>query len=169
MNQSLIRAALKIGAGYFIAKGFTDDSTAETIISGLVALFAVIWGVLHRDAAPPTNKLGLLLALALPALLFTGCVQVNPAHVAGDRFTPAYIADTNAIANTVSTVSTVASTAAPVVATLYPPAAPAVAIASPFIPVAGGIFGTLLGFISAIWATKKSKTAAANEAAATTK
>lgn len=47
MNQdqveSLIRSILKIVGGAFVAKGFTDNSTAEIIISGIAALAGVVW------------------------------------------------------------------------------------------------------------------------------
>jgi len=86
MNQTLVRSVLKIGAGYFIAKGFMNDATAEIIIAGLGALIGVVWGICHRanpnagsDAAG--SKIGLLLALALPALLFTGCAH-DPSKLA---------------------------------------------------------------------------------------
>lgn len=88
MNQSLIRAALKIGAGYFIAKGITDDATAETIISGLVAIIAVLWGVWHRGAsAAAAAKVPLLLALGAAALFFTGCADLS-----GNAFKAEYAA-----------------------------------------------------------------------------
>lgn len=57
MNQTLIRSILKIGGGYFVAKGFTDDSTAEIIISGLVALIGIIWGLVHRSDGKIANPL----------------------------------------------------------------------------------------------------------------
>lgn len=71
MNQSLIRAVLKIGAGYFIAKGYTDESTGEIIIAGLVALISVIWGVLHRSdgkIASPLPAFAILCILCASAL-----------------------------------------------------------------------------------------------------
>jgi drug/metabolite transporter superfamily protein YnfA len=50
--QSLIRAVLKVGGGYLVAKGLADESTAEVIVAGLVALIGVVWGaVAARKAA----------------------------------------------------------------------------------------------------------------------
>lgn len=75
--QSLIRAVLKIGSGYLIAKGLTDANQSEAIISGLIASIAVAWGALHR-ATPTTLK-----CLALPALILalacgSGCSTPAP-------------------------------------------------------------------------------------------
>jgi hypothetical protein len=50
-TQTLVRAVLKIGAGYAIAKGIANDSQVTEITSGVIALFAVIWGYLHRTPA----------------------------------------------------------------------------------------------------------------------
>ncbi len=47
--RSLLRAVLKIGGGYLVAKGLADDDTAQVIVSGLVALFSIIWGILDRN------------------------------------------------------------------------------------------------------------------------
>lgn len=51
-TQTLIRSALKIGAGILVTKGYTDSSTSEIIIAGFVALFGVIWGLVHRTGEP---------------------------------------------------------------------------------------------------------------------
>src|SRR5207237_1424440 len=48
---SLIRTLLKYGAGILVTKGITDSSTAEIIISGLVALLGVLWSWAHHAAA----------------------------------------------------------------------------------------------------------------------
>lgn len=49
---SAVRSALKIAGGYFVAKGFTDNSTMEIIVSGLAALIGVLWSVTHHAATP---------------------------------------------------------------------------------------------------------------------
>lgn len=84
-TQTLIRSVLKIGAGYALAKGWADDAQVQVIASGVVALAAVIWGLLHRTSggSPPaaTKGLGLLLfglAVMLPA---SGC-QSGPERTA---------------------------------------------------------------------------------------
>lgn len=46
--QTLVRAALKIGGGYLVAKGLADQSGAEVIAAGLAALIGVAWGLRHR-------------------------------------------------------------------------------------------------------------------------
>lgn len=79
---SLLRAVLKLGAGYAIAKGVTDDKTAEILIGGVVGAVGVVWGCLHRSEAPatakPEDKRQIpLLALAGLALLMAGCTSVT--------------------------------------------------------------------------------------------
>lgn len=46
--QTLIRSVLKVGAGMLVAKGLADQSTAEAITGGVIAIIGVIWGVLHK-------------------------------------------------------------------------------------------------------------------------
>jgi len=46
--QTLIRAALKYGAGYLTAKGLADENTTQVIGAGMFALIGVVWGVMHR-------------------------------------------------------------------------------------------------------------------------
>lgn len=55
-TQTLLRSVLKIGAGYFISKGFFTDSQSMEIISAIVGLVAVLWGVFHRNANPPSSN-----------------------------------------------------------------------------------------------------------------
>jgi len=85
--QTVSRSILKIGAGYFVAKGFTDDNTAQIIIGGITALIGVVWGIFHRNPAPgqsqpvPIKQLAVS-ALALGAVFASGCV--NQAIQRGD-------------------------------------------------------------------------------------
>ena len=53
-NLSLIRAALKIGGGFLVARGIASNDQIETIAAGLIAVAAVVWGYLHRKASPAT-------------------------------------------------------------------------------------------------------------------
>ena len=46
--QTLLRSALKIGAGYLVAKGYTDADGAEQITGAVVGVSGVLWGVFHR-------------------------------------------------------------------------------------------------------------------------
>jgi hypothetical protein len=64
-TQTLFRSLIKLGAGYLLARGFADEKTAEIISAGLLALFGVIWGVIHRTSGkvPPTNTPAAPLAL----------------------------------------------------------------------------------------------------------
>lgn len=69
-QQTLLRSVLKIGAGYLVARGLADESTAELIAAGLAALIGVMWGVAHRrqNAASATHSpthLPVYLALSL--------------------------------------------------------------------------------------------------------
>lgn len=52
-NVSLLRSVLKIGGGILIARGLATSDQIEYIGAGAVALFAVIWGYVHRKK-PPT-------------------------------------------------------------------------------------------------------------------
>jgi hypothetical protein len=94
MNQTLIRSILKIGAGFLVAKGFADDSTAEIIVAGLAALIGVLWGVFHRapvvpapnpapvePGKPPQNPpvpIVFLLSAIGAGLLLTSCRALAP-------------------------------------------------------------------------------------------
>ncbi len=81
MKQTLIRSVLKIGAGVLVAKGFTDDSTAEVIVAGLTALLSVLWGVFDRAGkVPPVVP---CLALLLPALSLSGCATKDISRLVG--------------------------------------------------------------------------------------
>ena len=83
--QTMIRSVLKIGGGYFVAKGMADDATAEVIISGVAALIGVVWGYFHRTPpTPPTGTAGktigmLFLCGALLSGGVTGCQSENRA------------------------------------------------------------------------------------------
>lgn len=57
MNETIgtiIRAILKVGGGYLVAKGYTDDQTVEVIIGGLLALAGVIAGIIRARKSAPT-------------------------------------------------------------------------------------------------------------------
>jgi hypothetical protein len=76
--QTLLRAVLKVGGGYLLAKGMADESSIETVTAGVIALAGVIWGVMHRTGAKPTKEdavkvSGVLLALVLAC----GCASAN--------------------------------------------------------------------------------------------
>lgn len=75
-SQSLIRSVLKIGAGYLVGKGLMDDATGEIIIAGLLALFAVAWGIWQRSQQPGQSQTEKAASLILLALVLTGC-QTN--------------------------------------------------------------------------------------------
>lgn len=48
--QTIIRSALKVGAGYLVAKGITDNAGAETLIGAIVGIIGVVWGIFHRKS-----------------------------------------------------------------------------------------------------------------------
>ncbi len=47
---SAIRSVLKVAGGYFVARGVTDNSTIEIVISGAVALAGIVWSAMHHKA-----------------------------------------------------------------------------------------------------------------------
>lgn len=50
--SSILRSILKLGGGYLIAKGLTDQSNSEVIIAGILAAGGVVWSWwTHRNAA----------------------------------------------------------------------------------------------------------------------
>lgn len=81
---SFIRAILKIGAGYFVAKGFADESQMEIVISGLIGIGTVIWGCLHRTPQAPNSPpnpqppgVPLILTAGFLVLGLTGCANLS--------------------------------------------------------------------------------------------
>lgn len=82
---SFLRAILKIGAGYFVAQGFMNESQAEVISAGLVGLAAVIWGIWHRTPPGPLSPPNppapggppYLLALAFLCAGLAGCANLS--------------------------------------------------------------------------------------------
>ncbi len=56
MNEQLasaIRSVLKLVGGALITKGYTDSSTLEVVIAGVIAAVGIGWSVTHH-AKPPT-------------------------------------------------------------------------------------------------------------------
>ncbi len=51
---SFIRHALTAGGTYLVTKGITDAATADTIVGGVMAAFAVGWSMLAKS---DTNNL----------------------------------------------------------------------------------------------------------------
>jgi len=52
--SSAIRSVLKIGGGWLIARGYTDNSNVEIIIAGVIAAAGIIWSWVHHASTPPT-------------------------------------------------------------------------------------------------------------------
>lgn len=73
---SLIRAALKIGGGYFIAKGVVSEADWETAAAVFITLFGVIWGMIDRSGTPPPRAAGIV-AIFAGLSLFTGCMAAQ--------------------------------------------------------------------------------------------
>ena len=84
-TETILRAILKIGGGILVTKGYADDSTAEIVTAGLLALYGIIWGIVsarstntprttntppEQGGAPPA---ALLLIVFLVADLTPGC------------------------------------------------------------------------------------------------
>jgi len=80
ITQTLVRSVLKIGAGYFLAKGLIDQQGSEELISALVGLISVLWGVCHRAPAAATKPgatIGLVLLLGLSGATLSGCATAQ--------------------------------------------------------------------------------------------
>ncbi len=78
-TQTLIRSILKVGAGVLVAHGWADDSQAEAITGGIVALIAVLWGLKHRS--PGAGKTAALLGLAGFSLSLAGCARFTTTQI----------------------------------------------------------------------------------------
>ena len=56
MNQEMIlgiiRHILTIASGAVVVKGYTDESTATTIVGGIVAFIGVVWSIWAKRQAP---------------------------------------------------------------------------------------------------------------------
>jgi hypothetical protein len=74
---NLISTLLQALSGFAVAQGYLSKSEEETMLalgSSLVVFF--VSHFIHDDTTPPTpSKTALLLALLLPALIFTGCAS----------------------------------------------------------------------------------------------
>jgi hypothetical protein len=80
--QTLIRSVLKTLGGYFIAKGFMDESSAEVITAGAATLIGVLWGLCHRGGPPADGAVKLrsstpVLALAAALMMLPGCARFS--------------------------------------------------------------------------------------------
>ncbi len=49
--NSAIRSVLKVGGGWLIARGITDNSHVEIVIAGVIAAVGVVWSWMHHSAA----------------------------------------------------------------------------------------------------------------------
>lgn len=49
-TQTIIRSVLKVGGGALAAKGLVDDSGAEQLVSAIIVIISVAWGIFHRKA-----------------------------------------------------------------------------------------------------------------------
>ncbi len=52
--SSAIRSVLKLIGGALITKGYTDSSTLEVVIAGVIAAVGIGWSVMHHKAAVKT-------------------------------------------------------------------------------------------------------------------
>lgn len=50
-TQSIIRSVLKVGAGFLLAKGLVDSAGAEVLVSALIGLISVGWGIVAARKA----------------------------------------------------------------------------------------------------------------------
>lgn len=115
--QTLIRSVLKIGGGALIANGYGNDTQIEELIGGILALIGIIWGVLHRKPAAPTDgpnaHVGVLFLICIPLLMMLPACG-TPKLELGGAYAPAA---TNITASTEGVlVTNVVSTVAPDIA-----------------------------------------------------
>jgi hypothetical protein len=52
--NSAIRSVLKVAGGWLVAKGFTDNSTVEIVIAGIIAAVGIGWSVYTHKAPKST-------------------------------------------------------------------------------------------------------------------
>ena len=45
----IIRHTLTFGGGLLVMKGLVDESTLETLISGLITITGLVWSVLEKN------------------------------------------------------------------------------------------------------------------------
>ena len=61
MNDQLlsaVRSVLKFAGGALVAKGFTDNSTIEIVIAGVMAAVGIAWSAMHHSEV--TAKLAVI-------------------------------------------------------------------------------------------------------------
>jgi hypothetical protein len=49
---SIVRKLLAIGAGYIVAGGVLDNSTAEAAIAAIMTLISIGWGIVDKTSRP---------------------------------------------------------------------------------------------------------------------
>ena len=79
---SIIRAAFKVGGGYLIARGLATDTEIETLLASLMAIVAVVWGILDRSHTPPPTgaspaRTVLPVLIAIIGVASCGCARTN--------------------------------------------------------------------------------------------
>lgn len=47
----IVRTLLAAGAGYFVAKGYVDSDTVNTVIGGAGTIFVAVWSVMSKKKA----------------------------------------------------------------------------------------------------------------------
>lgn len=183
---SVIRAVLKIGGGYFIAKGYADDSKMEVIISGILAALGVLWGILHRSKAPVATQGQLFKLLILGGLVSAlvscsvGCATRQPAPSAIEQklftiqtnYVPVVLIQTNIVMATnfatgeVSGIPEVMAVTNQKSQYNFTPNATAAGISAAAGGVGaiwgvGGITGTVVGALFSLWAWFRNRQASA--------
>lgn len=85
-TQTLIRAILKAGGGFLLAKGLASESQVMELTAGLSVLIGIVWGVFHRsNGTPAAGTPARMLSLALCAVAvmpMTGCGTNAPTKAA---------------------------------------------------------------------------------------
>ena len=110
--SSIVRTVLKIVSGLLLAHGLGDTATlinTPDVVGLIILIVSLLWSHFHHASPPSSNGgssaggVGLLVALGVASLLFTGChaPQLEP----GGAYAPAIVSTNAAGAVTVSPVT----------------------------------------------------------------
>jgi len=85
---TIIRTLLKVGGGWFIAKGFADEAQVEAITGAVVTIVGIVWGIVAAKRAAIDRQVlnpkegdsisGPLALLLCAGLLVSGCKSLAP-------------------------------------------------------------------------------------------
>lgn len=53
---TLIRAALKVGGGAIVAKGYGDEAAVEAVVGAIMTIVGIVWGIVEAKKAATTRQ-----------------------------------------------------------------------------------------------------------------